>query len=1108
MYSQVLTAIYIKGFKTFARPVRMPLEAGITVVVGPNGSGKSNITDAVLFALGEQSPGLLRAGAMGDVIFSGSETLGAARTAEVTLVLDNSSGGISLPYEEVSISRRISRDGDTEYRINGSAARLQDVRAVAGEAGIGRHSILRQGAVDSIVAGGPASSRLALEEAAGLGVYRRRRMSASRRLERADAKLEKSRQLETELAGQLRRIEKEAVAAREYRELEARFRRYSLAHLYRTSNPGLEGLKRSTKESEACVSALEEREASLRRQGAELEPKLREQEKTLHGIEQVLEALEDWTEDLRTESIRADRAFLRVEGGMGREADRGRVISRLKVEFDRTSGILESLQSDAARAETEHSEKRKALAERKETLSRTRAKRQAAEQEKSRAVVALEKLRARRERALLEADGVTDVPEQDVERLARLSGDLENILSLDFRGRLAKVRQDTDAGRRKVDEISSGTGRRKGALDAAVGRLEARVRALRGPQKNGGMETRLYQVLRAKPGFETAVEAALGEFAGGVLAENVDEGIRLLSEAERIAVRLDAHDIDAHDIDAHGTPPGIPLLQCIEVLDGRYSEAVGRLLQGIYVVEKTGQNTPSNGYVAVTRDGLRLTRTSVSIPDGGGSFVREARLSDASDRLHALKTGPGALLDDIRQEIADVSGRLEKLAARADASHNLVDRVSAASRLLLRESRRRRGVWEDAGKLAERSRREATELEQEISTATEVLQRSENVLRASQERLVSEEAAAEMAHAGLREAERRHARLRTAVREARDRRSVLSEKLRSLNTEPQKQARRRVEALRRAAEISARLATVVRERRSRLRRARSEAADGHRQIAAEQTGIVRQAAELAGELATARAKGAQAQAELGAAREAAVAAEEEIAAEWGATLEDARRESEKLPDDIEPERRRLARRLHRFGDVNLLALAQEEGLRERHEFVSAQRADAEAAAGELSRIIQGIDGEIEARFSETFRRVRREFSEIVPRMMHGASGTLDLSEEGVEILLRLGRRGYKPLRVLSGGERSLLALSFLFSIFLSRPEGVAGTFCVLDEAEAALDDLNLARFLSVVDSYRSGGQFLLVTHQKRTMAAADVLYGVTQDASGATVIVSKRMQGD
>src|ERR687896_2564884 len=242
----------------------MPLEGGVTAIVGPNGSGKSNITDAVLFALGEQSPGVLRAGAMSELIFSGSETLPASNAAEVTLVLDNGSGGISLPYEEVSVTRRISRTGETEYRLNGTRVRLQDVRAVAGEAGIGRHSILRQGAVDAIVAGGAAACRLALEEAAGLGVYRRRRLSASRRLEKAASQMESSRQLEAELEGQLRRIEKEAAAARAYREIESRYRELSLAHLYRVATRKLDGFRGRLEEARTQVEELTARECDVR----------------------------------------------------------------------------------------------------------------------------------------------------------------------------------------------------------------------------------------------------------------------------------------------------------------------------------------------------------------------------------------------------------------------------------------------------------------------------------------------------------------------------------------------------------------------------------------------------------------------------------------------------------------------------------------------------------------------------------------------------------------------------------------------------------------------------------------------------------------------------
>ena len=185
-------------------------------------------------------------------------------------------GRISLPYREVSISRRISRSGETEYRINGSRARLADVRSVAGEIGLGRHSILRQGAVDSIVAGGAAACRLALEEAAGLGVFRRRRVSASRRLEKADAQLERSRQLEAELEGQLRRIEQEAKAAREYREIEARYRELSLAHLYRIATQRARRPETEVGEAIAHVATLAEREREMREDGAGGRARLRQ----------------------------------------------------------------------------------------------------------------------------------------------------------------------------------------------------------------------------------------------------------------------------------------------------------------------------------------------------------------------------------------------------------------------------------------------------------------------------------------------------------------------------------------------------------------------------------------------------------------------------------------------------------------------------------------------------------------------------------------------------------------------------------------------------------------------------------------------------------------
>jgi chromosome segregation protein len=1097
----VLSAIYIKGFKTFARPVRMPLEGGITSIVGPNGSGKSNITDAVLFAIGEQSPGVLRAGAMSELIFTGSETLSGASAAEVTLVLDNEGGRISLPYGEVSISRWISRSGETEYRINGSPVRLADVRAVAGEAGLGRHSILRQGAVDAIVAGGAAACRLALEEAAGLGVYRRRRVSASRRLERADVQLERSRQLEAELEGQLRRIEREAAAARAYREIESRYRELTLAHLYRIANRGLDGLRGRLEEARKQAAELDARERDVRQEESGIESRLQELEDGLGKTEQRFEALEDGAEDLRIEALRSDRTLLRLEAGRGREGETRLAVSRLEDELRRVLQTLASLEVRARDLEAESLERRAESDRLQEVVARSSEKSAYAETERDRLARELEGLRTRL--AGLGSHSKRRVmSEESLSHLAAVISDLGEAAGHATMEHLRGLRDQVDGMILRVDEHAEEVSRRRGALAAAVGRAESRVRAL-GERTPDSASTRLYEVIRARPGYEVAVEAALGEYVAGVLAENLDEGMKLVSDAEPVAVRL-----DARAVDSNGGLPGKPLIECVEVLDVRYDEAVRRLLTGIFVVERPEDEANANGYVAVTRDGFRLTRTGVSLRPGPGNFARETRLAAWLEHLEALKDGPGGILYDLRDTVSGVSDRLENLAGTVGRMTVLADRTARAHALLSRQARRRKTAGEN-------SRRSFLERERTLSILSDYSSRTERALAEAEtdvdrvgEELAAATTAAEAAGAAAADSDRRLSELRATLTSGESRREAISRRLeRSANA--LEVGTGNVEAFAsRAARAATKLVTTVRRRRSALRRLRGEAAEAHRRVSAERTTLSRKTVDLAGKLATARAHGERLAEEVSRAESAAAEAGEEIQAEWGATLDAARQEAEKHEESTDGERQTLARKLKRFGDVNLLALSQEEGLRERHQFVSAQRADAEAAANELNRIIQSVDREIESRFAETFGRVRDAFGEMVPRMLEGSSGVLDLSEEGVEIGLRLGRKGWRPLRVLSGGERALLALSFLFSIFLSRPGGDSGAFCVLDEAEAALDDLNLARFLSVVDSHRANGQYLLVTHQKRTMAAADVLYGVIQDASGATTVVSKRLQGE
>src|ERR671911_2705491 len=473
----------------------MPLEGGITSIVGPNGSGKSNITDAVLFAIGEQSPGVLRAGAMSELIFAGSETLSGARAAEVTLVLDNEDGRISLPYREVSISRRISRAGETEYRINGSRARLADVRSVAGEIGLGRHSILRQGAVDSIVAGGAAACRLALEEAAGLGVFRRRRVSASRRLERADAQLEKSRQLEAELETQLRRIEREARAAREYREIESRYRELTLAYLYRIATRELDGLREKSEQAIAHVATLAESERGMREEERGVEQRLRHLEDDIRRVDLRLEALEDGAEDLRTEALRSERTVLRIEAARGREGERRLAVSRLEDELDRVARTVQSLEDSSADLEADRVEKDEEAGRLRQAVALAREESATAERESTRLSREVENLRARMA-AVADGGAVNVMPEAELARLGSVVPILENMDDRAVAEAARELQDHVGTDLARVDGLSEEISRRGGALAAAIGRAESRVRTLResAPASSG---TRLYDVIRA-----------------------------------------------------------------------------------------------------------------------------------------------------------------------------------------------------------------------------------------------------------------------------------------------------------------------------------------------------------------------------------------------------------------------------------------------------------------------------------------------------------------------------------------------------------------------------------------------------------------------------------
>ena len=532
---------------------------------------------------------------------------------------------------------------------------------------------------------------------------------------------------------------------------------------------------------------------------------------------------------------------------------------------------------------------------------------------------------------------------------------------------------------------------------------------------------------KGPPGYEVAVEAALGEYGAGVLAENLDEGMKLLSHAEPVAVRL-----DARAMAANGNVPGKPLAECVEVTDGRYAEAVQRLLTGIYVVERPGDGANANGYVAVTRDGFRLTRTGVSLRPGSGNFAREARLAAWTEYLEALKNGPGGLLYDLREERIGRVGPPGLAGRDGQDLSSSAGRAARARALISREARRRKSRRGDLSQGSSGSRAEVRgPLARSLREGTRAGHGYGRPRSARATTLASATAAADAARVAP-DADRRASELRATLAAGKKRQAEISRRLE--RTSP--------------AEID--LTSPSRPRASRA------------------CGDLRQGQGAEERAAEGQGRGADARREISNQRTTFRAGPSSSPANWQPPArrpsasprryrgprprppKPARRYSpsgghpgdrpaskpESTGENTDKERHALARRLKRFGDVNLLAVSQEEGLRERHRFVSSQRADAEAAASELNRIIQSVDGEIESRFSETFGRVREAFGEMVPRMIAGSSGVLELSEEGVEIGLRLGEEGLASIAcAVRGSGRCSRSLSCSASSSAGR-EGV------------------------------------------------------------------------
>ena len=1170
MYLKSLT---LKGFKSFADRTHMVFDPGLTVVVGPNGSGKSNVSDAILWVLGEQSAKQLRGQAMEDVIFSGSSARKPVGLAEVTLVLDNSDHTLPIDFSEVAITRRMYRSGESEYLINNAPSRLMDITDILHDSGLGKdtHSIISQGKLDSILASRPEERRSLVEEAAGISKHRRRKERSERKLKSMQENLTRAKDIQREIGRQLRPLERQVDKARRHRDLSERLRELSATLAVDDLRLLQANYARLTARGNEAEAAVE-----LARYQAE------EKERELEKLQSLLEQKGLFVGDLGEQRRRMQDVLGRMESDMRLLEEKGRnMVSRLSemrmtlsnAEKQRNDAIAENERvtgelSDARVKASDLSERVRELqqeAKKATELRRTLGNRYAQlvnEQRQSQRTADTETLAyakledqisnakledemfesrlaqiaetlATAEEALAERKGRRDELAKRLEDAQKSAEEAEGLIrssralvdearkaEADRRERLSKARA-TLSALESVDEQSENTSGLTAALAASDEGLEL-------------VNCRLADLMEVPADLDALVERVLGDDLAALVVDTGDDAARLADVARRRGTsngRATIVSLGTSVPAQSGDAPGerlIDRLGCKPEARGMLEALLGdiRLVGDAAEAVRAHDEAPHLTYV--TTDGVTM------LPDGrmvlGAEAGSEQGALERKRRIRALKEGMAGLEEDHAHaqeataeaeaalaDARDASARTKGDVARLRGEHSSV--TSEIGRL---EAQRNQASSEQA----QVSKRRAAS-SQKADAARPEIERHRAAARAAEGRVAEisqqlEDLSSERSRASKAETDAgaRVADARLELATTMERRNNLERRAHDLS-----KTLKDLEHRRETAERSARSLEVLRLRVDPLYD-RYEALHARAEEWAELLRDRSRLAEADSDSLKATIGGAkeavnEAQATLQRARDAVSETKVEIGrvevqvenainaiVSQGFVLDEALTLPE--PEDraaMEAEVESLRRKISNIGPVNEVAMDEYTRLKERADYIDEQVADLERARTALAKITSAIERKMRRQFLVVFDAVNANFSEVFSMLFPGGQAHLEmtdpdhLSETGIEIVAQPRGKRIQKMMLMSGGEKSLTALALLFAVYKTRTV----PFYVFDEVEAALDDSNLSKLLDAIEQLKDTTQLIVISHQRRTMEQADVLYGVSMQADGVSHVVSQRL---
>ena len=1203
MYLKNLTVL---GFKSFADKTSLNFQPGVTGIVGPNGCGKSNVSDAIRWVLGEQSAKALRGGEMADVIFNGTDGRKPLGMAEVSLTIGGVDGehlkaaGVEVAYDEVTLTRRVFRDGGSEYFINKTPCRLKDIQQLFMGTGVGRtsYSIMAQGNITQILSSKPDDRRLVFEEAAGITKFKSQKKEALRKLEATDQNLLRVEDLIREVKRQIGSLQRQAGKARRYKQLmlelqhletqlarhqfdiltgEIREREATVEKIRLQIEISGESVLRGENEISQLrgrLSELEQEISQTRQRGLELKGQIDRHESRIQFNEERMRELEE-----QNARALSDIAEAEERGGAARE-ELNLVTGRLEVSeraVDEQRRSLEGRRAELQAVERELAGQQESIRVAQselfaaaQQLSRVRNEINALDLQKQGNVVRLEKLSAEKiqleeERGRLDARLEEFAANVEVEKLSVQSqrGTVEQRQARlrEIQQELSRVTQELDNALRQQAEKRSRLNVLEQLQDSHEGFSAGALAALKTARNALGS---LADKIKVPDDCVVAIETALGHHLQLVLTEQPESAREILDDLRQnkkgrasVAAFALVGGAEAAAASEHDMPSALSVIVAEESVRPLLARLLGQTLIAPDLDAATAAWRASGGARDfVTRSGDLLNRNGIftgGYLNGAGNGKApssilgrknqigelQAAIGQLQEQVNEISRGKGALLSEqtelqaslqqaqteLRTQevaIATRQGEFNALQNSHKVLHQKIDTVVYEVNSLAAQEQE---GWQKreslAGQMGELENRERS-LQQQVNELNAGLERSR------QQRDVANSALTET-KVGLATEEQLCASFR-------GQKSPLEQRLRELGHLSAQRRQETAGFLQRRAQAEAEMAesrTRIESLQHEREQVNAQAGELQGQKDTLELDIEGRDEQLRGQrlqLAEIQQQRGSIEVELAQKNMSVQNLRERIQQKYQVSLDDIRSECITITvadegaakvQTLTPEEMAasgaatdwaavteqvgaLQKRIDEMGPVNLVAIDEYEETEQRHQFLSRQHEDLVQAKAQLMEVINRINTQNQEMFTETFNKIRDNFRNMFTEIFGGGKADLilvnegDVLESGIDIVARPPGKQLQSISLLSGGEQTMTAVALLFSIYQVKPS----PFCVLDELDAPLDESNINRFVRVLQRFLVHSQFIIITHNKRTIGMADVLYGVTMQEHGVSKIVS------